>query len=103
MKLTAAGRAARRRVRLERLELYARPRAKFTYPEHEADTPAEEKLHTPFRGSAARANYLAADGIEFQYAAKEVCQSMAAAPRGSSSRPKAISDVPSAWGSGLRG
>ena len=37
----------------------------------------EEGKITPFRALAARANYLAADGPEFQYAAKEACRWMA--------------------------
>ena len=42
---------------------------------------ADEELliaeHTRFRGLAARANYLSADRPDCQYAAKEVCRSMA--------------------------
>jgi hypothetical protein len=52
------------------------PGAKITYQEHEADVPLEQNLHTAFRGSAARSNYLSADRIDCQYACKEICRSM---------------------------
>ena len=42
-----------------------------------ADKELEAKLHTPYRASAARANYLAADRPDGQFAAKEVCRWMA--------------------------
>ena len=42
-----------------------------------ADHPLDKKLHTPFRGAAARANYLAQDRMDVQFAAKEVCRAMA--------------------------
>ena len=35
-------------------------------------------MHTPFRGSAAKSNYLAADSIDLMFAAKEVRRSMSA-------------------------
>ena len=41
--------------------------------ETENDKLVEPKLHTAFRGAAARANYLAADRIDCQFAAKEIC------------------------------
>ena len=50
-------------------------RAGFEQVEH--DKPLEERLHTAFRGAAARANYLAADRLDVQFAAKEVCRWMA--------------------------
>ena len=43
-----------------------------------ADVDLAQKLHTPFRGSAARANYLSMDRPDCQFAAKEVCRKMAA-------------------------
>ena len=53
------------------------PGVKISYQEHSADDPLPLNLHTPFRGSAARANYLSADRIDVQYPCKEVCRSMA--------------------------
>ena len=41
-----------------------------------ADKDLEAKLCTPFRGAAARANYLCADRIDCQFAAKEICRLM---------------------------
>ena len=55
----------------------ATPGVKTSFQEFEADQPLEEKLHIPFRGSAARGNYLSADRIDIQFAAKEICRSMA--------------------------
>jgi hypothetical protein len=43
----------------------------------EADKDLNEKLHTLFRGTSARCNYLAADRPDVQYSAKEVCRTMA--------------------------
>jgi hypothetical protein len=40
------------------------------------DETLEPRLCTPFRGAAARANYLCADRIDCQFAAKEVCRLM---------------------------
>ena len=56
----------------------ATPGVKFSYQDHVTDVPLEGKLHTPFRGSAARGNYLSADRVDVQYAAKEICRSMSA-------------------------
>ena len=50
-------------------------RANFEQVEH--DKPLEERLHTAFRGAAARSNYLAADRLGCQFAAKEICRWMA--------------------------
>jgi hypothetical protein len=50
-------------------------RANFEQVEH--DKPLEERLHTAFRGAAARSNYLAADRLDCQFAAKEICRWMA--------------------------
>ncbi len=49
---------------------------KCSFHELEEDKPLEPRLCTPFRGSAARANYLAADRIDAQYACKDVCRWM---------------------------
>ena len=49
--------------------------------ENDKDLPAH--LHTAFRGSAARANYLAADRLDCQFSAKEVCRWMAKPTEGS--------------------
>ena len=43
-----------------------------------SDEPLEPRLSTPFRGSAARANYLCADRLDCQFASKEICRHMAA-------------------------
>ena len=53
----------------------ATPSVKPTFAELEGDElPA--KLHTAFRGAAARGNYLAADRIDAQFSCKEVCRWM---------------------------
>ena len=52
------------------------PGAKATYQDHESGKGLEKHLHTAFRGSAARSNYLSADRIDCQYACREVCRSM---------------------------
>ncbi len=38
----------------------------------------DPKFHTAYRGSAARANYLSADRMDVQFAAKEICRFMSA-------------------------
>jgi hypothetical protein len=53
------------------------PGSKSSFQEHEADKPLEAAMTTPFRGSAARSNYLSADRCDLQFGAKEVCRSMA--------------------------
>ncbi len=55
----------------------ATPGIRLSFAEVEKDKPLEDRLHTAFRGSAARANYLAADRVDCQFAAKEVCRWMA--------------------------
>ena len=50
-------------------------------PGYEADVPLEKELHTPFRGSSARSNYLCADRIDMMYAGKEVCRGMSTPSR----------------------
>ncbi len=54
----------------------ATPSVKPTFTELEADESLAEKLHTAFRGSAARGNYLAADRIDSQFSCKEICRWM---------------------------
>ena len=49
-------------------------RQTFSELEKEEELPAE--LHTPFRGAAARGNYLAADRLDAQFALKEICRTM---------------------------
>jgi len=49
-------------------------RLSFEQVEKDAELPAH--LHTAFRGSAARANYLAVDRLDCQFAAKEICRFM---------------------------
>ena len=55
----------------------ATPWVRLSFAETEQDKPLREDLRTAFRGSAARGNYLAADRIDVQFAAKEVCRWMA--------------------------
>ena len=50
---------------------------KATFRELEEDDDLHQSLHTAFRGAAARANYLAMDRIDCQYASKEICRYMA--------------------------
>ena len=47
-----------------------------SFHELEEDKPLEPRLHTAFRGSAARADHLAADRLDAQLACKEVCRWM---------------------------
>ena len=56
----------------------ATPGVRAPFEETENDQPLDDNAHTPFRGAAARANYLAADRIDCQFAAKEVWRWMAA-------------------------
>ena len=53
------------------------PGSKNSFQEHEADKPLEAGMTTPFRGAAARCNYLSADRCDLQFGAKEICRSMA--------------------------
>ena len=54
----------------------ATPGVRMSFSEVEKDEVLEEAMHTAFRATAARANYLAADRIDLQFAAKEVCRWM---------------------------
>ena len=68
----------------------ATPGLRASFEETENDTPLDKKLHTAFRGSAARANYLAADRVDCQFAAKEICRWMASPTAGSWSALKRL-------------
>jgi len=61
---------------LEGANSVATPGIKETSAQIASDTPLDDKIHTAFRASAARANYLAADRVDCQYSAKEVCRWM---------------------------
>jgi len=54
----------------------ATPGVKESSAQVAADEELQKDLHTAFRASAARANYLAADRPDAQFAAKEVCRWM---------------------------
>ena len=68
---------------LEGAKTTATPGVKCSFHELEEDKPLEPRLCIPFRGSAARAKYLAADRVDAQYACKEVCRWMSS-PTGKS-------------------
>ena len=61
----------------------ATPGLRLSFDQVEKDTELPAKLHTAFRGSAARAHYLAADRLDVQFAAEEICRSMSAPTEGS--------------------
>ena len=54
----------------------ATPGVRVAFSELENDPELQTRHHTAFRGAAARANYLAADRPDCQFAAKEVCRWM---------------------------
>ena len=54
------------------------PGVKLAYQEHARDAPLGPEMVTPFRGTAARANFLSADRLDVQFAAKEICRTMSA-------------------------
>ena len=62
---------------LEGCKSVATPGSRPTGEELDADRPLEARLHTAFRGAAARGNYLSADRLDCQFACKEVCRWMA--------------------------
>ncbi len=62
---------------MEGVNTVATPGIRVSFAEAENDHPLPDHLHTAFRGAAARANYLAADRLDCQFAAKEVCRWMA--------------------------
>ena len=55
----------------------ATPGVRISFDEATKNEELEPHLHTAFRGAAARANYLAADRVDCQFAAKEICRCMA--------------------------
>ena len=55
----------------------ATPGVRLSFAGIKQVTPLRQELHSAFRGSAARGNYLSADRIGFQLAANEVCRWMA--------------------------
>ncbi len=55
----------------------ATPGVRASFAETEDDKVLDDRFHTAFRGAAARANYLTADRLDCQFAAKEVCRWMA--------------------------
>ena len=61
---------------LEGCKPMATPGVKATFTELENDEELPRRLHTAFRGAAARGNYLAADRIDSQFGCKEVCRWM---------------------------
>ena len=61
---------------LEGAQSMVTPGVRLTGPELADEQPLPPQLTTAFRGAAARANYLAADRIDAQFACKEVCRSM---------------------------
>ena len=56
----------------------ATPGVKLAYQEYTRDVALGPEMITPFRGTAARANFLSADRIDLQFATKEVCRTMSA-------------------------
>ncbi len=62
---------------LEGSNTAATPGVRASFAETENDEELKPELHTAFRATAARANYLAADRIDIQFGAKEVCRWMA--------------------------
>ncbi len=63
---------------LEGANSVATPGLKETAAQIAEETDLEPGLHTAYRASAARANYLAADRIDAQFASKEICRWMSA-------------------------
>ena len=59
------------------------PGVRLSFKQCEDDKELPARLHTAFRGAAARANYLAADRLDCQFAAKEVCRWMSRPTEGS--------------------
>jgi hypothetical protein len=52
------------------------PGVRDSAKEVEEEKPLDQKLHTAFRGAAARGNYLSTDRLDCQFACKEVCRWM---------------------------
>lgn len=51
----------------------ATPEVRLSFDQVAGDKELPTHLHTGFRGAAARANYLAADRLDCQFGAKEIC------------------------------
>ena len=62
---------------LEGANSAATPGVKASFEAMEKDEILAEHLHTPFRGAAARGNYLAADRLDCQFSCKEISRHMA--------------------------
>ena len=62
---------------LQGAKAVATPSVKPTFTQLEEDVELAKHLTTAFRGAAARANYLAADRLDMQFACKEICRWMA--------------------------
>ena len=62
----------------EGVKTAASPGSKATREQLDGDAPLEASKCTPYRAVVARANYLASDRPELQFAAKEVCRWMSA-------------------------
>ena len=54
------------------------PGAKLRYTEYARDVLLGAEMATPFRVTAARANFLSADRIDIRFAAKDICRTMSA-------------------------
>ena len=54
----------------------ATPGIRLSFEQLEKDAELPKHMHTAFRGAAARANYLAADRLDCQFGAKEICRWM---------------------------
>merc|ERR1712147_39673 len=58
------------------MKAYGTPGVKITKEQFENDVGLPDKKISPYRAVVARANYLAADRPDCQYASKEVCRWM---------------------------
>ena len=67
---------------LEGANSVATPGVKETSTQVAEDKPLEPRLHTAYRSSAARANYLASDRVDTQFPSKEICRWMSAPTQG---------------------
>ena len=66
------------KLNAEGVKAAASPGVRATREQHDSDAPLGPEKCTPYRAVVARANYLASDRPEVQFAAKEVCRWMAA-------------------------
>jgi histone deacetylase 1/2 len=79
LELEADPRQAEKLIRecgLEGANSAATPGIRQTKEQVASDKELDPRLHTPFMGSAARANYLSMDRPDLQFGAKEVCRWM---------------------------